>query len=101
MDKNDIQRLRDMMQDGFVVADDGNTYGVCKENIRYVFDESIYPAEVVERTVETLEKVEGIKWKYTTKKQCKTGCKKEGISENIEVDLDKFVADDKGNVAKK
>ena len=67
----------------------------------YVFDESIYPAEVVERTVETLEKVEGIKWKYTTKKQCKAGCKKEGIADNIEVDLDKFVADDKGNVTEK
>lgn len=101
MEKSDVQRLRDMMQDGFVLAEDGNTYGICKENIMYVFDESIYPAEVVERTVETLEKVEGIKWKYTTKKQCKAGCKKEGIADNIEVDLDKFVADDKGNVTEK
>ena len=101
MEKLDVQRLRDMMQDGFVLGEDGNTYGICKENIMYVFDESIYPAEVVERTVETLEKVEGIKWKYTTKKQCKAGCKKEGIADNIEVDLDQFVADDKGNVTKK
>jgi len=66
MHENDVELLKSAMTQGFVnLPGDMNQYGICRENILNLFDENIYPKEVVQATIEDLEKG-GCEFKYET-----------------------------------
>ena len=95
MQDTDIEKLKQAMLDGKIMGDDGEFYGVCEENVYDIFDEDCYPRESVERTVKKLQ-MDGIKFKYSTKKECKAG---EGP--DVVVDLEDYKADTSGTNVQK
>jgi len=85
MMENDVELLKNGMIYGTIqISDDSNVYGICRENVYYLFDEGAYNRETIERQIAKLES-DGVKFKYETKKDILKDLK--GIN-NLVVDFE-------------